>query len=415
MTTTERLILTDLGENANKYWDIELSGTLVTTRWGRVGAPSGQTKSFPFGDESAAQKFFDKKIAEKAKKGYSKQRTVAASGDGTTLAVPQKVQITHAGDSETTQLIDFLVKRNIHQIEGMTSVRMEAGRLTTPLGPVTAEGLDEAELILGQMSTVLKLSELDPSRIGELTPFANSYLRIIPRNIGRRAEPVSLFGSTHLLQREQATIDSLRAVVNDLADKAAQATEDAPAVFESKLELVTTDNPDFNRINKLFLKSLNRNHTSSRLRLHRAWKMSIQSQEAVFEEHLKPVWELWHGTQDVNLLSILKNGFIIPRRNQGIKIAGRMYGDGVYFSDQSTKALNYASGFWGGQGSQRSFMLLSDVAMGRQYMAQHSLSGGCPRGYDSTYAKAGSAVRNNEMIVYRLSQIRSRYLCEFGN
>ena len=27
---------------------------------------------------------------------------------------------------------------------------------------------------------------------------------------------------------------------------------------------------------------------------------------------------------------------------------GRMFGNGVYFSDQSTKALNYAYGYWGG-------------------------------------------------------------------
>jgi hypothetical protein len=58
--------------------------------------------------------------------------------------------------------------------------------------------------------------------------------------------------------------------------------------------------------------------------------------------------------------------------------------------------------------------VLNDVAMGKQYMARNSLSGGCPRGYDSVFAKAGSAVMNNEMIVYRLSQIRAKYLCEFS-
>ena len=98
-------------------------------------------------------------------------------------------------------------------------------------------------------------------------------------------------------------------------------------------------------------------------------------------------------------------------------ITGRMYGDGVYFSDQSTKSLNYATGSAPGQyggGSQRKFMLVNDVAMGKPYMATRSFSGGCPRGYDSTFAKAGSSgVRNNEMIVYRTSQVRPTYLCEF--
>lgn len=406
-TQTERLIYVDLaGANNNKYWQIDQDGPVVTTRWGRVGAPSGQSKTFSFGDDDKAAAFYDKKIREKTKKGYTKQRTVATTAGSTNVSVAAKVQIQHAGDAETSQLIDFLVKRNIHQIEGMTSVRLEAGRLTTPLGPVTAEGLDEAQKILLDMA----------KRNANLGDLANAYLRIVPRNIGmRRVDPADLFGSKEKLEREQATIDSLRAVVDDLADKATKAAQDTPALFETKLELLDSNSAEFKRINKLFLGSLNNRHQSSRLRLRRAWKMSIAAQESAFESNLKPVWELWHGTKDVNLLSILKNGFIIPKRNQGISIAGRMYGDGVYFSDQSTKALNYAGGFWGGQASQRPFMLLNDVAMGRPYMATRGFSGGCPSGYDSTFAKAGSAVLNNEMIVYRLSQIKAKYLTEFGN
>ena len=231
MTKTERLIYTDLNANNNKYWDIEQSGSSVVVRWGRVGAASGQTKHFSFADDDAAEKFFEKKVKEKSKKGYTKQRTVATSGGTTNVQVAAKVQIEHGGDSETSTLIDFLVKRNIHQIEGMTSVRLEAGRLTTPLGPVTAEGLDEAEKILLAMSkrtTKVKLGDL-----------ANEYLRIVPRNIGyRRVDPAALFGSKEKLEQEQATIDSLRAVVDGLADQAAQAAETDAPVFGTKLELV---------------------------------------------------------------------------------------------------------------------------------------------------------------------------------
>lgn len=404
--TFERLIYVDLTGNSNKYWEAEQSGTNVTARWGRVGATSGQTKHFSFGNESAAEAFLAKKVKEKMKKGYTKQHTVATTAGASTVSVAAKVKIEHAGDAETSQLIDFLVRRNIHQIEGMTSVRLEAGRLTTPLGPVTAEGLDEAQKILIDMQAGTK-------SLGDL---ANAYLRIIPRNIGmRRVDPVDLFGSPEKLQREQATIDSLRAVVNDLADKASKAADTDAPVFETTLELVAPGSADFKHLSAMFLKSQNRHHTSAGLQLRKAWKMSIASQAAAFEKDLKPIWELWHATKDVNLLSILKNGFIIPKRNQGIQITGRMYGDGVYFSDQSTKALNYAGNTWGGQASQRPFMLLSDVAMGKQFMAQRGFSGGCPKGFDSTFAKAGTAVRNNEMIVYRTSQIRAKFLCEFGN
>lgn len=406
MAETERLILTDLVANNNKYWDIERDGSKVVTRWGRVGAHSGQSKAFPLADEASAVKFFNKKIAEKMKKGYTKQHTFASDNAGVNVAVQRKVEITHAGDAATSQLIDFLVARNVHNIEGLTNVRMEAGRLTTPLGPVTSEGLDEAQKILVAMQ----------SGGADLTSLANQYMRIIPRNIGmRRVNPADLFGSVDKLAAEQATIDSLRAVVDDLADKAKQAANSQPVSFQTKLELVEDDGPEFKRLVKLFMTSKNRQHQSHGMRLHRAWSMSIASMDTAFRATLHPVWELWHSTKDVNLLSILKNGFIIPKRSDGIAITGRMFGDGVYFSDQSTKALNYSGSFWGGKASQRPFMILADVAMGRQYMAQRSFSGGCPSGYDSAFAKAGTAVRNNEMIVYKTDQIRPTFLCEFSN
>jgi poly [ADP-ribose] polymerase len=109
----------------------------------------------------------------------------------------------------------------------------------------------------------------------------------------------------------------------------------------------------------------------------------------------------------------LKNGYIIPKASGSIAITGRMFGDGIYFSDQSTKSLNYASGYWGGGRSQRCFMIFNDVAMGREHIPRSSIRS-IPRGYDSCFAKAGqSGVMNNEMIVYRTSQVKPTFLCEF--
>ncbi|MGG2383099.1 hypothetical protein, partial [Salmonella enterica] len=71
--------------------------------------------------------------------------------------------------------------------------------------------------------------------------------------------------------------------------------------------------------------------------------------------------ELWHGTRVGNVLSIMKGGFVIPPSNAS-HVTGRMFGNGVYFSDQSTKSLNYAYGCAPGQkgGIEKStFMFLS--------------------------------------------------------
>ena len=54
-------------EKSNKIWRAELSedGT-VTTFWGRADAETLQSKEFP----GVCEKFFDKKVDKKIKKGY---------------------------------------------------------------------------------------------------------------------------------------------------------------------------------------------------------------------------------------------------------------------------------------------------------------------------------------------------------
>lgn len=54
---------------SNKFWEIELDGTSLTTHWGKIGgSPTNQTKSFP--DEAAARKEHDKQVKKKEKEGY---------------------------------------------------------------------------------------------------------------------------------------------------------------------------------------------------------------------------------------------------------------------------------------------------------------------------------------------------------
>ena len=125
------------------------------------------------------------------------------------------------------------------------------------------------------------------------------------------------------------------------------------------------------------------------------------------------VQELWHGTQASNLLSILKTGFIIPPSNAS-HCTGRMFGNGIYFSNQSTKSLNYAYGYWSNRRQSRCFMFLCEVAMGRSYVPKSSFRNDIPKDYDSCWAKPShSGVRNHEMIVYKAYQVNPTFLIEF--
>jgi len=123
----------------------------------------------------------------------------------------------------------------------------------------------------------------------------------------------------------------------------------------------------------------------------------------------------WHGTKASNLLSILKQGLIIPPADS-VHCTGRMFGNGIYGSEQSTKALNYATNYWNASGdsNQRAFMLVCDFAMGREFRPQGWGRHFPVKGYDSTYVDPGAAnVINQESIVYNTDQVNIKYLCEF--
>lgn len=55
--------------SSNKFWEIEIDGTEVTTKWGRIGS-KGQSKTKDHGSDEKAQKEYDKLVKEKTKKGY---------------------------------------------------------------------------------------------------------------------------------------------------------------------------------------------------------------------------------------------------------------------------------------------------------------------------------------------------------
>ena len=169
-----------------------------------------------------------------------------------------------------------------------------------------------------------------------------------------------------------------------------------------------------------FDESKNGSHVSSHLKLKNVFELTNNDMNARFEAVAKKIGNtkmFWHGTRAFNVLSILKNGLIIPKNGGSYHITGRMFGDGLYFSDQSTKSLNYSYGYWdGGAKDSNCFMFVADVAMGKEYIPSGPGNNFPKPGYDSVFAKAHkSGVMNNEMIVYDINQANLRYLCEFGN
>ena len=94
-----------------------------------------------------------------------------------------------------------------------------------------------------------------------------------------------------------------------------------------------------------------------------------------------------------------------------------MFGNGIYTSVQSTKALNYATNYWNksGQTNQRTFMFVCEAALGKTYKPKKAGGKYPAQDTNSTWVEAGTAgVINHECIVYETAQINLKYLAEFG-
>jgi predicted DNA-binding WGR domain protein len=58
------------GTTSEKFWEVSVSGSTVTVRFGKIGAENGQTSEKEFSTPAEAQAHADKLAAEKIKKGY---------------------------------------------------------------------------------------------------------------------------------------------------------------------------------------------------------------------------------------------------------------------------------------------------------------------------------------------------------
>ena len=427
MTEIKRVMLikNDVDNNNNKFYDLRLySDGEIKAKYGRVGAMKGQSKSY-----SGGQTKFDKIIAQKTKPenpkskkgGYRHAKILTDNATAQTVAKGSlkkiaATQIKHSSP-ETLKLIEYLVKVNAHQITkasgGQLNVDAATGMIKTPLGILTQDGIDDARTLL---STLSKLRT--PSKRGtkQFKTSVQDYLMLVPQVIpSKRGWIDTMFPDTDSVLKQNALLDSLEATLGAIGSAPANAKTKDEAVFGVTLTL-TKDPDDVKRVDKLYYDTRKRMHTSYRLKPHRIFAVSIDVMSAKFDADgakIGNVKKLWHGTRASNLLSILKSGLIIPPSNSS-NVTGRMFGNGIYFSDQSTKALNYAYGYWGGSYDNTCYMMLADVALGKSYTPSSYRESFPRKGYDSTFAQGGkSGVMNNEFIVYTCAQVNLLYLVEF--
>lgn len=326
-------------------------------------------------------------------------------------------------ESKEQNLLKLLEEENIHNITSSTTMTYTAGRgLQTPLGPLTVSHLSKAKNVLDKINNELTGKKSVTRSIKLLN---NDYLSLIPRDLGKKISDSDLIATGTQVLDEYDLLKQMETNIQMTDIKESKDIsigfhmERAPANIKRELIKQIEKTRSHRNLSHYKVKEIYQIENHKERKAFESYAEVLQkeklakSRSKMHKLDYKEV-DMFHGSRNSNILSILMSGFYVPPSSAS-HVTARMFGNGVYGADKSTKALNYSAGFWGGRGNKHNniFCFITRFALGKVYETQNSLYSGVPSGYNSIFAKGGADLKNNEYIVPNTRQTTISYLVEF--
>lgn len=449
---TTMLNKTDLAGGNNKFYLIEAhvskdkSKFRLFSCYGRVGADGVKEERVPGQNEASLLAAFDSLKSEKTgkSKGYVEVGMAAVKvgsdiGKAKILSDDIKKDKVQTSDDKSVPKeklhpsIEKLVDR-LYAEAGQAVQKQLSGSLNStaenPLGTLTLSQIEHGRKILQEIQQMLTDK---PKYIGsvhsDLVDLSNKFFSAIPQKIAHRPKPsegqkvldewlktIVLNDDKRLDDKEELLklLSDVQGMVDGFSstDVHKKHTE-----IGCKYEFLPSDDADYKKISKYMQETRSDRH-SWKAGIRNIWRVDIKGQQARHNYKLDEVGNikpLFHGSRPQNILGICKSGLLM--RPPGVYITGSMFGNGLYFADQSSKSEQYSfGGGWGTRnGSNTCFMFVADVALGKikKYENAQSHLTKPPVGYDSVQGEKGRSLYHNEFIIYDLKQHVLKYLIEF--
>jgi predicted DNA-binding WGR domain protein len=471
VVAVQDLTFTDVVHNNNKYYHLEVQvaktgAARVHSEYGRVGAKN-PAKEFRYGaNEAEARAIFDAIVREKtgrARDPYVKvdlcQREVGSAG---ARAVVKPLRLVGAASAPAARSsLHPEIERVVRHFFSSTGRFVETN-LKCPLGQLSREQIDQGRAVLDRAKVLLNAGADARSRRREFDELTNQFYSLIPHNFGyAKLDPDALrLDALGRVAQKEADLDvflDAKSVAKGLAKGA--AVDEQYASLGADLAHVPPGGPVFAWVERLLHATRAKNHgflgkisVKSVLAVRRKGEGDfgaptpfLANAEKIARElsggsflrrtlglgpsaydapHVRRVedrpdldprlcalyaaanvWPAWHGTRNANMTGVISRGLLI--RPAGAVHAGSMFGDGIYFAHQSSKAINYTSArgsYWASGADDVGYLLLADVAFGKMHVAPAShFFRGPPAGCHSVYGKQGATrgLVNDEMIVYQ--------------
>jgi len=376
--------LTDLDGNNNKFWEFSRKpgDSWVTVRWGRVGS-EGQSKDFSYSYALG-------KIPEKERKGY---REVLLHQPKAVMT-PAAAEAVSSHPKVTSFVADMFLEAGEHiqtylngNVDALSQEQIAKGRsLLTSIKSAHQNALQSNTAINQQL----------------LQQAVQKYYNIIPTKLPRKIDKDQVVRDfcADFYEQEQR-LDQLEAGLATIT----VAGQSQVVSLGCDIDVMDTADPRFEQI-KRYVEQTTVHHYG--VKVTSVFVVRIPQERAAWEADTRGkdnVTTLFHGTRFYNVRHIVKGGLRVPTSAAN----GWNFGRGIYFARKSSKSINYCSA----NRVRYTTLLLSDVALGRQYIPHDTGSWTqAPSGYDSVWGKAGYSgrLRFDEYIVYTPSQQTLRFL-----
>lgn len=450
---TAMLNKTDLAGGNNKFYLIEAHASKDRKKfrlfscYGRVGAEGVKEERVPPSmDEQTLLSCFESLKSEKTgrSKGYvevgmASVKVGSEVGKAKILSddIKKDKVITANEDkadkpklaAQTSRLVERLYTEAGQAVQNQLSGSLNS-TAENPLGTLTLSQIEHGRKLLQEIQQMLTDKPKWKGGINDdLVRLSNQFFSAIPQKIAHRPKPsegqkaLDEWLKTIVLNDEKR-LDEKEELLGLLSDVQGMvggfATNDVhQKVKEIGCEYTYHETSD--EKHKKIERYMNETRSSRhdwKVDVINVWSVNVKGQREKHVSAMKEVGNikpLFHGSRPQNILGICKHGLLM--RPPGVYITGSMFGNGLYFADQSSKSEQYS--FGGGYGSRYGkdtyFMFVADVALGKikGYRDAQSHLTKPPSGYDSVQGEKGSYLLHNEFIIYDIKQHILQYLVEF--
>lgn len=440
---------TSLATGSNKFYQMELHKGKTSGQW-RVFTANGRTGVYSkprervTPNETEARKEYASILKKKTTRKNEPYREVDVvstkmgtdSGNQRILTDDfKKDNVTNDNPSTPAKAMPSIPSsirvliRRLFDEAGETCRSQLHGSLHTseenPLGTLSLTQINEGKAILASINSLLSG---DSSLIGtidsQVVSLSNHFYSAIPHSIPWRPRSESArdswmrdiaLNNAKILDEKSDLLDLLSDVKGMIGGFS--TTDEHARLQEANCDFEEVDQATQKAIFD-YMESSQSPHHSWKLYPKKVWAVKSKAQRShrSVMEKVGNIKALWHGSRGGNILGICKKGILI--RPPGVYITGKMFGEGAYFADQSTKSSQYSTARFGGggYGGGTAFMFVADVALGKMKVLKHADTSimGVPKGFDSVKGEKGSSLIHNEFIIYNVEQHELTFLVEFS-